>query len=81
MFEQELISLEFKTKKQAKEFRQILIDSDCRIENKPTLRKSLPKFHGHINRGYSVWYTPFALSDALQIIKIARQLHFEKSLF
>ncbi len=71
-FREPLKEYEFDTKEHAKAFEVLLNCGGTRLTGKAKSRKSLPKFKGHKNPRFSVFVKAFAMPDAWEIAKLAK---------
>lgn len=60
----------FKTQEAAQSFKTAL--ASVRVKGRVVLRKSLPEFKHHGNPGWSVYVTPWAFPDSVQISELAK---------
>ncbi|MEE9303526.1 MAG: hypothetical protein V3U84_07045 [Thiotrichaceae bacterium] len=66
--EPELCEFVFTTKERARAFVESMNKQTIhRLQQRATLRKSLPEFKGHKNPNYSVWVLPFSLCDSIGV--------------
>ena len=61
----------FKTREAAGAFKQALMS--VRTKGRIVIRKSLPEFKHHGNPGWSVYVTPWAFPDNVQIGELAEE--------
>jgi len=68
MFREGLKQFRFTDKDAAECFKRALSQKDIRVQE-VKIKKSLPEFKGHNNKGYSVFVRAFSMSDAIKVGK------------